>query len=62
MTDPSDENIQAVEQYLYDNAIVYGMFAGCRLFVGKGTIIIGQQGGKPIEGGCVFTEGYKPAG
>ena len=62
MTDPSDENIQAVEQYLYDNAIVYGMFAGCRLFVGKGTIIIGEQGGKPIEGGCVFTEGYKPAG
>lgn len=62
MADPSDENIQAVEQYLYDNAIIYGMFVSCRLNVGKGTIIIGEQNGKTVEGGCVFTEGYKPAG
>lgn len=62
MADPSDENIQAVEQYLYDNAIIYGMFVSGRLSAGKGTIIIAESNSKVIEGGCVFTEDYKPAG
>lgn len=63
MNDPSDENIQAVEQYLYDNAIIYGMFASCRLTVGKGSILeFGEYGGKVIEGGCVFADDYQSAG
>ena len=63
MADPSDENIQAVEQYLYDNAIIYGLFANSRVNVAKGSITeFGTDGTKYVPASCVFADDYKSAG
>lgn len=63
MADPTDENIQAVEQYLYDQAIIYGMFSNCRVNVGKAGITeFGSNGSKIVPSACVFADDYQSAG
>lgn len=63
MADPSDENIQSVEQYLYDNAIIYGLFANSRVNVAKGSITeFGTDGTKYVPASCVFADDYQSAG
>lgn len=61
--DPSDENIQSVEQYLYDNAIIYGLFANSRVNVAKGSITeFGTDGTKYVPASCVYADDYQSAG
>lgn len=63
MADPSDENLQSVEQYLYDNAIIYGMFSNSRVNVAKGSITeFGTDGVKYVPASCVFADDYQSAG
>lgn len=63
MADPSDENIQAVEQYIEDNAILYALFSNGLANVGqKGILEMGTAGTQIIPASCVFADDYKSAG
>lgn len=63
MADASDANIQAVEQYLTDNAIVYGLYCNGVVNVGqKGILEIGTTGSRIIPASCMFAADYKSAG
>lgn len=63
MSDPSDENIQAVEQYLYDQAIIYGLFSNCRVSVGQAGITeFGTNGAKIVPSANVYADDYQSAG
>lgn len=63
MADPSDENINAVEQYLYDNAIIYGLFSnGLANVAQKGILEMGTAGTQIIPASCVFADDYQSAG
>lgn len=63
MADASDENIKAVEQYLYDQAIIYGLFSNARLQVAQGGILeVGSAGTLIVPSGNVYADDYKSAG
>lgn len=63
MADASDANIQELEQYIEDNAIIYALFANGLANVGqKGILEMGTAGTQIIPASCVFAEDYKSAG
>ena len=63
MDDVTDENIQAVEQYLYDNAVIYGLYSsGVANVAQKGILEMGTATTRINPASCVFADDYKAAG
>ena len=61
--DPSDENIQEMEQYLRDNAAIYGLFGNSTINVAQGGITeIGFAGSTLEPAANVYADDYVSAG
>lgn len=60
MSDASDENIKAVEQYLEDQAIIYGLYSNAVANVAQGGILeVGISGTLLVPPACIFADDYK---
>ena len=64
LQEPSDENIKSIEQYIEEQAIMYGLFSSAPpCWVYKSDIIeIGTSGVKQEPAAHVFSDNYKSAG
>jgi ABC-type transport system substrate-binding protein len=63
LSDPSDENINAMEQYLRDNAAIYGLYASASVTVARGDIeSIGNAGSSLYYEASTFSDDYVSAG
>ena len=61
--DPSDENIQEMEQYLRDNAAIMGMYVATNPMVAQGGITeLGFVGATVYPEACVYAGDYVSAG
>ena len=61
--DPSDENIQEMEQYLRDNAVIYALYGNSTINVAQGGITeIGFAGSTLEPAANVYSDDYVSAG